>query len=225
MNNPENANITTIAPEDIGLHREGARPEPPADRPPRPDGKARLPEDGRPEGPGRQTVRPKRPVRGRRLRLQGLRRDADRRQQERRSLQGLRRSSRSSAGPSIKSFNCEMLEVDYDGGGVFRKYIDYMKKTRTQVLLPSNSEGRERDGRDPGQGERPPAHRAPDDGEGPEGAREEPPDRAGQVAGVLRLERILAAPVPAGRDPRGEDQGDRRPSSSRPGSPPRPRIS
>jgi hypothetical protein len=41
-----------------------------------------------------------------------------------------------------KSFNCEMLEVDYDGGGVFRKYIDYMKKTRTQVLLPSNAEGR-----------------------------------------------------------------------------------
>lgn len=41
-----------------------------------------------------------------------------------------------------KSFNCDMLEVDYDGGGVFRKYIDYMKKTRTQVLLPSNAEGR-----------------------------------------------------------------------------------
>lgn len=41
-----------------------------------------------------------------------------------------------------KHFNCEMLEVDYPGGGVFRKYIDYMKKTRTQVLLPSNFEGR-----------------------------------------------------------------------------------
>ena len=41
-----------------------------------------------------------------------------------------------------KHFNCEMLEVDYPGGGVFRKYIDYMKKTRTQVLLPSNIEGR-----------------------------------------------------------------------------------
>jgi hypothetical protein len=41
-----------------------------------------------------------------------------------------------------KSFNCEMLEVDYDGGGVFRKYIDYMKKTKTLVLLPSNAEGR-----------------------------------------------------------------------------------
>ena len=26
-------------------------------------------------------------------------------------------------------FNCEMLEVDYSGGGIFRKYIDYMKKT------------------------------------------------------------------------------------------------
>ncbi|HYA49241.1 MAG TPA: hypothetical protein VEG35_06035, partial [Burkholderiales bacterium] len=35
-----------------------------------------------------------------------------------------------------------MLEVDYPGGGVFRKYIDYMKKTRTQVLLPSNADGR-----------------------------------------------------------------------------------
>jgi hypothetical protein len=42
-----------------------------------------------------------------------------------------------------KHFNCEMLEVDYPGGGVFRKYIDYMKKTRTQVLLPSNIEGRD----------------------------------------------------------------------------------
>lgn len=41
-----------------------------------------------------------------------------------------------------KHFNCEVLEVDYPGGGVFRKYIDYMKKTRTQVLLPSSLEGR-----------------------------------------------------------------------------------
>ncbi len=41
-----------------------------------------------------------------------------------------------------KHFNCEMLDVDYPGGGVFRRYIDYMKKTRTQVLLPSNIEGR-----------------------------------------------------------------------------------
>jgi hypothetical protein len=42
----------------------------------------------------------------------------------------------------FKHFNCEMLEVDYTGGGPFRKYIDYMKKTRTQVLLPSNTEAR-----------------------------------------------------------------------------------
>lgn len=41
-----------------------------------------------------------------------------------------------------KHFDCEMLDVDYPGGGVFRKYIDYMKKTKTQVLLPSNIEGR-----------------------------------------------------------------------------------
>jgi hypothetical protein len=40
-----------------------------------------------------------------------------------------------------KSFNCEMLEVDYMGGGTFRKYIDYMKKSKTQVLLPSNAGG------------------------------------------------------------------------------------
>ena len=40
-----------------------------------------------------------------------------------------------------KDFNCEMLEVDYTGGGTFRKYIDYMKKTKTQVLLPSNVGG------------------------------------------------------------------------------------
>jgi hypothetical protein len=39
------------------------------------------------------------------------------------------------------SFNCEMLEVDFTGGGVFRKHIDYMKKSKTQVLLPSASEG------------------------------------------------------------------------------------
>jgi hypothetical protein len=32
-----------------------------------------------------------------------------------------------------KHFNCDMLEVDYPGGGVFRKYVDYMKKTKTQV--------------------------------------------------------------------------------------------
>jgi len=40
------------------------------------------------------------------------------------------------------SYQCEMLEVDYEGGGVFRRYIDYMKKTKTQVLLPSNLEGK-----------------------------------------------------------------------------------
>ncbi len=39
---------------------------------------------------------------------------------------------------AYESFNCEMLEVDYTGGGTFRKHVDYMKKTNTQVLLPSN---------------------------------------------------------------------------------------
>ncbi|NIM91221.1 MAG: hypothetical protein GTO17_09765 [Candidatus Aminicenantes bacterium] len=43
---------------------------------------------------------------------------------------------------AYENFNCEMLEVDYAGGGLFRKYIDYMKKTKTQVLLPSNLEGK-----------------------------------------------------------------------------------
>lgn len=43
-----------------------------------------------------------------------------------------------------KNFNCEMLEVDYSGGGPFRKHIDYMKKTKTQVLLPSNLERKAR---------------------------------------------------------------------------------
>ena len=38
------------------------------------------------------------------------------------------------------SFQCEMLEVEYSGGGLFRKYIDYMAKTKTQVLLPSDCE-------------------------------------------------------------------------------------
>ena len=41
-----------------------------------------------------------------------------------------------------KDFNCEMLEVDYSGGGIFRKYIDYMKKTKTQVMLPANIDGK-----------------------------------------------------------------------------------
>ncbi|MFQ6069372.1 MAG: hypothetical protein ACE5LC_02480 [Candidatus Aminicenantales bacterium] len=39
-----------------------------------------------------------------------------------------------------KDFNCDMLEVDYAGGGIFRKYMEYMKKSKTQVLLPSNLE-------------------------------------------------------------------------------------
>lgn len=43
-----------------------------------------------------------------------------------------------------KNFDCEMLEVDYAGGGPFRKYVDYMKKTRTQVLLPANTGGENR---------------------------------------------------------------------------------
>lgn len=42
----------------------------------------------------------------------------------------------------LESFNCEMLEVAYSGGGTFRKHIDYMKKTKTQVLLPSNSDNK-----------------------------------------------------------------------------------
>ncbi len=42
---------------------------------------------------------------------------------------------------SYDSFNCEMLEVDFTGGGTFRKHIDYMKKSKTQVLLPSATEG------------------------------------------------------------------------------------
>ncbi len=36
----------------------------------------------------------------------------------------------------------EMLEVDYAGGGTFRKHIEYMKKTNTKVLLPSAQEGK-----------------------------------------------------------------------------------
>jgi hypothetical protein len=39
---------------------------------------------------------------------------------------------------SLENFDCEMLEVGYSGGGSFRKHIDYMKKTKTQVLLPCN---------------------------------------------------------------------------------------
>lgn len=40
-----------------------------------------------------------------------------------------------------KAYNCEMIEVDFSGGGVFRKYVDYMKKTKTQVLLPCDLSG------------------------------------------------------------------------------------
>jgi hypothetical protein len=39
---------------------------------------------------------------------------------------------------SLEDFDYEMLEVGYSGGGIFRKHIDYMNKTNTQVLLPSN---------------------------------------------------------------------------------------
>ena len=39
---------------------------------------------------------------------------------------------------SLENFDCEMLEVSYSGGGIFRKHFDYMKKTKTQVLLPCN---------------------------------------------------------------------------------------
>ena len=43
---------------------------------------------------------------------------------------------------AYKNYNCEMLEVDCSGGGIFRKYIDYMKKTKTQILLPCNVDGK-----------------------------------------------------------------------------------
>ncbi len=42
---------------------------------------------------------------------------------------------------SYPDYHCEMLEVDYTGGGVFRKHIDYMKRKNTQVLLPAAVEG------------------------------------------------------------------------------------
>lgn len=54
-----------------------------------------------------------------------------------------------------KDFNCEMLEVDYTGGGIFRKYIDYMKKTKTQVLLPANCGGTNQPPQIMGKGEDP----------------------------------------------------------------------
>ncbi|MDH5386411.1 MAG: hypothetical protein OEY18_17055, partial [Candidatus Aminicenantes bacterium] len=43
---------------------------------------------------------------------------------------------------AYENFNCEMLEVGYTGGGTFRKHIDYMKKTNTHVLLPSNCDNK-----------------------------------------------------------------------------------
>ena len=43
---------------------------------------------------------------------------------------------------AYENYNCEMLEVDCSGGGIFRKYIDYMKKTKTQILLPCNVDGK-----------------------------------------------------------------------------------
>ena len=54
-----------------------------------------------------------------------------------------------------KGFDCEMLEVDYTGGGTFRKYIDYMKKTKTQVLLPANCGGANQPAKIMGKGEDP----------------------------------------------------------------------
>ncbi len=43
---------------------------------------------------------------------------------------------------AYEDYGCEMLQVDYAGGGFFRKYMDYMKKAKTQVLLPSNLGGK-----------------------------------------------------------------------------------
>lgn len=54
-----------------------------------------------------------------------------------------------------KGFDCEMLEVDYTGGGTFRKYIDYMKKAKTQVLLPANCGGANQPAKILGKGEDP----------------------------------------------------------------------
>lgn len=43
---------------------------------------------------------------------------------------------------TYENYNCDMLEVDCSGGGIFRKYIDYMKKAKTQILLPCNVDGK-----------------------------------------------------------------------------------
>ena len=45
---------------------------------------------------------------------------------------------------ALPDFKCEILEVEYTGGGIFRKHVDFMKKSSTQVLLPSNCDGTDR---------------------------------------------------------------------------------
>lgn len=44
----------------------------------------------------------------------------------------------------LDGFDCELLEVDFTGGGTFRKHIDYMKKTKITVQLPSCTDGKAR---------------------------------------------------------------------------------
>ena len=100
-----------------------------------------------------------------------------------------------------------MLEVDYSGGGVFRKYIDYMKKTRTQVIRPSNTEAKRSRTRYRGKGQRPQSTELPMT-ERDLKILQKNSEGSHQVPGALQLERQLAAHDQADRHPGGQDQGD-----------------
>ena len=104
-----------------------------------------------------------------------------------------------------------MLEVDYSGGGTFRKYVDYMKKTKTDVLLPSNVGLANTAPPVMGSGEDPRLTELPMQDRDLKDPGAQPADGHGQVARLLQLGRPLAAQGQPARDRRRQDQGDRGP--------------
>jgi hypothetical protein len=105
-----------------------------------------------------------------------------------------------------KDFGCEMLEVDYTGGGTFRKYVDYMKKVKTQVMLRPTRRGRA-DSPDHAPTAGPAPDRAADDGAGHQIAGAATAGGDGQISGVFQLGQLVAADGLSAGDHRGPDQG------------------
>ena len=206
--NDEATNLTTVTPRtspsssgSSGAARSPGRP--------RSSPRSWLSRRRPPSGPrtSRNTT-PYARLRGGRLHRQGVQRAPDGRQQVRRALRGRGHPE------GRRQDLLQALQLRHARGRLpRRRHLPEVRRLHEEDADPGPpARGLRRPGpvrRDHGQGRRSPPDRAADDRARPPDAREEPPPPAGQGPQRLLLERLLAARGEKGRDPAGEDRGDR----------------